>query len=263
VPFGESTASGLHWQAAKLPVKRESGLHRLVAHAFVGFHPMRKYLPLLCAITLAAPAVVSAASFEGKVNFKITSGRGQPQEMFYSIKGDKIRMEFPNEKRMGMIMDMGKKEMLMIMDEQKSYMTMAMPDSAVKAIEQSSDDVKLEKTNETEKILGYTATKYIVTNKDGKHEMWLAEGLGSFAGYTANPMGRGRGSNSQPPAWERALAGKDLFPLRVVGLGKENFRMEVTAINKQTLPDALFAPPPGYQKFDMGGMMKGMIPGAR
>ena len=34
--------------------------------------------------------------------------------------------------------------------------------------------------------------------------------------------------------------------------------MEATAINKQSLPDSTFQPPPGYQKFDMGGMMKDM-----
>jgi hypothetical protein len=37
--------------------------------------------------------------------------------------------------------------------------------------------------------------------------------------------------------------------------------MEVTAIDKKSLPDSLFVPPDGYQKFDMGGMMRGMIPG--
>jgi hypothetical protein len=104
----------------------------------------------------------------------------------------------------------------------------------------------------------------------------------------ANPMGRGRAPTATP-AWERALEGKDLFPLRVVGYekgkprsekgksaekskgknasGNESFRMEVTAIDKAPLPDTLFNPPAGYQKFDMGGMMKGMmkgmIPGAR
>jgi hypothetical protein len=118
--------------------------------------------------------------------------------------------------------------------------------------------------------------------------MWLAEGLGTFAGFSGgkNPMARGRAAPS--PAWERALAGKDVFPLRVVGYEKgvlakgksadakaekakgseklnagEAFRLEVTAIDKSAQPDSLFSPPAGYQKFDMGGMMKGLIPGAR
>lgn len=82
-------------------------------------------------------------------------------------------------------------------------------------------------------------------------------------------MGGGPGGGGAvPQAWERALAGKDLFPLRVVARdkgGKEDFRLEATAIEKQTLAAALFAPPAGYQKLDMGGMMQGMpgLPGRR
>lgn len=227
---------------------------------------MKQFLRLLLAGALLVPAALCAATFEGKVSFKISSGRGQPQELTYNIKGDKIRMQIPGQRGSGgMIMDTSKKEMTMLMDDQKMYMTMAMPDVAKQAAEKKAADVKLEKTAETEKILGYTATKYISTYEDTKTDLWLAEGLGTFMGYNNNnPMGGRRGGNASTPAWEQALAGKELFPLRVVGHdkgGKENFRMEVTAIDKQTLPDSLFTPPADYQKFDMGGMMKGMMPG--
>jgi hypothetical protein len=80
--------------------------------------------------------------------------------------------------------------------------------------------------------------------------------------FNQNPMGRGKGA--APQGWEQALAGKELFPLRVVGKDKSNresFRMEVTAIQKETLPDALFTPPADYKSFDMGGMMKGIMQG--
>ena len=50
---------------------------------------------------LLAPAALLAASFEGKVSFKMTSGRGQPQEIKYNIKGDKVRIEMPGQKSMG------------------------------------------------------------------------------------------------------------------------------------------------------------------
>lgn len=56
-----------------------------------------------------------------------------------------------------------------------------------------------------------------------------------------------------------------MFPLRVVSTdkgSKETFRMEATEVKKESLPDSLFAPPADYQKFDMGGMMRGMgLPG--
>ncbi len=217
---------------------------------------------------------------------KMTTGNGKSQDITYKVKGDKVRLEMGGQKETaGVIMDANKREMLMIMDDQKMYMVMAMPDAAKEAMDKKGQDVQLEKTNETDKILGYTATKYIMTDKDGETEMWLAEGLGTFMGLSSNsnPMGRGRAPAA--PAWERALAGKELFPLRVVGYEKgasskkgkgdekskskgkagagESFRMEVTAIDKSAQPDSLFTPPAGYQKFDMGSMMKGLIPGAR
>jgi hypothetical protein len=253
---------------------------------------MKSFLRLVLASALLAPAALLAATFEGKVTMQMISGRNKPQEITYKIKGDKVRLEIAGQKEMGgMIMDTTKKEMVMIMDEQKMYMTMALPDSAKQAIDKQAQDLQLEKTNDTEKILGYTATKWIMKEKNGTEtEMWLAEGLGSFMGFSGNQNPMGRGRSAPAPAWERALAGKDAFPLRVVGYEKgalaskgksadhksdkakgkgaqlgagESFRMEVTAIDKSSQPDSLFTPPAGYQKFDMGGMMKGLIPGAR
>jgi hypothetical protein len=143
---------------------------------------------------------------------------------------------------------------------------MPVPDAQPQAESAKAGDApKLEKTGQTEKILGYTADKYIVTQDDQKTEMWLAEGLGTFMNpNSSNPMGgmgrRGGAAPANMQAWEKALAGKSLFPLRVVGLdkaNKETFRMEVTSIDKSALSDSLFAPPAGYEKFDMGAMMQG------
>ena len=216
-------------------------------------------LGLLCSVA------VSAASFEGKVDMKMTSD-GKSQAISYQMKGGKIRVEMPGQKAMGgMIMDPAKRETTVIMDAQKMYMTMAMPDVAAMATGAKSENVKFEKTGEKETILGYSAEKYRVVDGDTTTEMWLAEGLGTFMMANAgNPMAGGRGGAPAPQGWEKALAGKELFPLRVVGkskAGRETLRMDVTAIEKKTLPDALFTPPAGYQKLDMGGMMKGMMPG--
>src|SRR4051812_45058461 len=151
---------------------------------------MKKSIHWLIATALVAPAALLAASFEGKVNFTMTPGRGQPQQINYSIKGEKIRIDMPGQKGMGgMIIEPMKKETTMIMDEQKMYMTMAMPDVAAQADEAKPGEAKLEKTGETEKILGYTAEKYISTYQGNKTELWLAEGLGRFMSFSnSNPM---------------------------------------------------------------------------
>ena len=60
-----------------------------------------------------------------------------------------------------------------------------------------------------------------------------------------------------------------MFPMRVVGSsadGKETFRLEVTAVEKKSLPASDFQVPPGWKKFEMpnmGDMMKGMMEGGR
>ena len=137
-------------------------------------------------------------------------------------------------------------------------------DVAAQAAAAKPGEVTLESTGEKTRILGYDAVKYVSTYQGAKTELWLAEGLGAFmAPSSANPMGGGRPGGGAGQAWERALAGKELFPLRVISFdqgGKQSFRMEATAIDRKSLPDSLFVPPAGYQKFDMGGMMKGMMP---
>lgn len=232
---------------------------------------MKSFFRLLLTSALLAPAALLAASFEGKISYKITAPREKSTEMHQSIKGDKMRMEMPGKSEGGsMIMDATKREMIMLMDSEKMYMTMQIPD-ATEVTSKRGEEMKLEKTDVTEKILGYTATKYIATSGSTKTEMWLAEGIGTFMGMGNNSSGGGGGGlfggrkkSGGPKGWEQVLAGKDLFPLRVVELdkaGKEVFRMEVTAIKKESLPDSLFNPPADYTKFDMGGMMKGLIPG--
>lgn len=223
---------------------------------------------LLVGALLASAAVV-AAPFEGKVKFTMTT-EGKGQDVQYSIKGDKFRIDMPALKGMGgSIIDLGKKEMTMIMPEQQMYMTTSMAEGKDGQPAKPADDVKIEKTSQTEKILGYLATKYLATSKDSTTEMWLAEGLGMFAAVPNAGSGGGglfgRKKAAAPSAsWESALAGKELFPLRIVSKdkkGKESFRMEATAVDKTTVPDSVFLPPEGYQKFDMAAMMKGALPG--
>ncbi|HUR60607.1 MAG TPA: DUF4412 domain-containing protein [Opitutaceae bacterium] len=230
---------------------------------------MKTFVSLLAGLLLA-PAVISAAEFEGKVTFKMTSGKDKAQDIRYAIKNGKFRIELPGQAGMGgLIVDPVKRESVVLMDQQKMYMVMAIPDAkATDAKAGKGDGATLEKTGETEKILGYTAEKYISKTADATTELWLAEGLGTFVGFgNSNPMGGRRGGSAPATqAWERALAGKEMFPLRVVSrdhANKETFKLEATSIDKTGLPDAMFTPPADYQKFDMGGMMKGMMPGNR
>jgi hypothetical protein len=49
-----------------------------------------------------------------------------------------------------------------------------------------------------------------------------------------------------------------VFPLRVIttGAGRESFRLEATAVEKMSLPPALFSPPPDFS--NLSEMMRSM-----
>lgn len=222
---------------------------------------------LLLSAALLIPATLSAKTFEGTIQMTITDGRNKPMPMAYSIKGHLIRTDVQADRGINAtaILDFSKKEMIVLMPGQPMYMVMPLQDAAEAATGHKADDVTLEKTDITEKILGYTCTKYLAKSKDGVTEIWATEELGSFQGLGGGMGPMGKGSAKQ--GWEKALVGKNFFPLRVVTTdGRRNqFRMEATAIDAKTLPASHFAPPEGYRKFDMGGMMQGLpgMPGSR
>lgn len=210
-----------------------------------------KSLTLLLSLFLCVGA--SAASFEGKVKMKMTNGRSE-HALTYSMKGGLVRTDFEisNGQTASAILDVGRDQMTMLMPAQQMYMVMPMRRTAAAAGHDPAD-VQLEKTSETEKILGYTCTKYLVKSKEGTTEVWATDQLGTFMGLGAvgNPMS---GRQAPAAAWEKVLKDKNFFPLRVVGGDKSNaFKLEAVAVEKQSIPDSVFSPPADYRKFDLGG----------
>lgn len=226
---------------------------------------MKKLLSLSLLLAAALfPAALSAKTFEGTIQMTITDGRNKAMPMAYSIKGHLIRTDVQVDHGINAtaILDFSKNEMIMLMPSQPMYMVMPLQGAAEAATGHKADDVTLEKTAITEKILGYTCTKYLAKSQDSVTEIWATEELGSFQG-----LGGAMGKTKATPSWEKALVGKNFFPLRVVASDgqKTQFRMEATAVQAKTLPASHFAPPEGYRKFDMGGMMQGLpgMPGSR
>ncbi len=217
----------------------------------------------LCAAIHAA----AAEAFEGKVTFSMTADKGRMQDMNYSMKAGKVRMDIAAEGHpMSTIMDLAKLEMLMLMPEQKMYMVMPIKQPVETAMEKAAESTAdIERTGKTEKILGYDCEQILVKDKGTVTELWVASGLGTFMGLgSGGPMGGGgmfgggrKGGGAAGAKWEEVLKGKGGFPLRVVSRdakGKEAFKMEVKKIEPGALPDSLFVPPEGFQKFDMGAM---------
>ena len=225
---------------------------------------------LATAFSLVLFTSVSAADFEGRIHMDVTSGKKKEAAgIDYAIKNGKMRMDMPQQEGSrrgggagGIIIDYPNMEMFILMehDGQKNYMRRSLADTVAKASERNQEHRTPPPvaTGRTEMIAGYTATEYTTTNEKGEvTEMWLAKGLGRFMGMSGqNPMG-GRGAPS--PEWENFARDGNLFPLRVVSRnakGAEVTRMEVTKIEKTSLPDSLFSTD-GYSEFkmpDFGGL---------
>ena len=224
---------------------------------------------------LTAGQAFAAGTFEGKVSLAMTAEKGRPMNLDYSIKGQKIRTDMHAEGRpMTTIMDLARLEMLMLMPEQKTYMVMPIKKPVEQALaKQGESTAGIEVTGKTETILGYKCNQILVKDKGTVTEVWAAEGLGAFMGLGqggggggGNPLagmfGGGGKKSANAAKWEEALKGKGGFPLRVITRdpkGKDTFKMETTKIEPGNLPDSLFSPPAGYEKFempDLGSMFK-------
>lgn len=218
----------------------------------------------MTALAFVTLNTVSASDFEGRVHMDVTSAKRKDKDKIgldYSMKGGKVRMDAKTPDAHagmgGIIFDTTAMEMTILIDANghKMYMRRAIPRP-----DQTQDNGKAKhmsapvKTGRTETIAGYPATEYTVTDENGrKVEMWLAKGLGSFMSFSGgNPMARG---GTPPPEWESFVRDGNLFPMRVVSYnksGKEETRMEVTSVERTSLPDSLFSTD-GYQEFNMGG----------
>ncbi|PTY01067.1 DUF4412 domain-containing protein [Opitutus sp. ER46] len=225
---------------------------------------MKNLRPLIAALLLLAPIAAVAAGFEGKIAMTMTNGREMKLPMTYYLKGGQARVEVQMEQmNTAMIINPAKHEAVILMPQQKMYMVQPIPQGTASNEIANTGDTTVEKTNIHEKICGYDTTKYIATSKGSVSEVWISDQLGLFLGTGSGAPGGGRG-NGQQQAWEKVFQGKNAFPLRVVTKdrkGGEAFKLEATAVSKESVADSMFVPPADYQKFDMGGMMKGMMQG--
>jgi hypothetical protein len=200
-----------------------------------------------------ASAIAHGAQFEGRLLIQRAEPPESAHQIIYSVKGDKVRVEVIRDRVTSYLTDTAKQETITIMEDDMAYL--AQPSLAA-----SSDAPKLEKTDETTKIHGYAAQKYLLTSDEGKTELWLAEGFGKYTGFGEGfekpPIQEANVDVPDPVvpwAWEWALAGQPLFPLRVItrdSNGSEIFRLEVKEIHPQPLSDGLFRPSSNYKKLD-------------
>jgi len=209
----------------------------------------------------AARAKPSAAikPFEGTATIKLTHDRVGTHVLDYSVKASRLRTELQVSEaaRAVAVVDLFNDEVFVLLPGQPLYVTMSLENSAEIALGHNVEDVEIKLTRSRKKILGYTCTKYLVRHKGDAFEVWATDQLGSFMGLG---LGTAPEAKFNPP-WLAALVGKGFFPLRVQSLpGSENtLSLETLAVKPGELSDDLFAPPAGYRKFQMGGLVEGLL----
>ncbi len=211
---------------------------------------------------LFSPVKSFSQSFEGEIVMKITDkDQDQPQTVDYYCKGSKIRFESKGNEGMGgaMVLDTKTYDALILMPAQKMYMTYNyksvlgnVRDTMSKAMEKGN--VKM--TGETKDINGFTCEKWTFKDDDGTTgEAWMTKGIRNFF-FFSNPMG----GESDEPDWQKKLTNEGYFPMMVTTKnadGEVESTMEVTSIEKKSLNESLFTPPPDYKKMEMPMMNHG------
>jgi hypothetical protein len=226
---------------------------------------MSRLTSYLAIAAFAVTSAVSAATFEGKVEMTISANGFPPQPITYQVRDQQLRMDMAlGQPGAGttLIMDWKKQQIMVVVEQQQMYMTRPMPtmldtpDPQGGAAAKAQLDQSFVDTGKTEKVLGYTCKQYTTTSNGVTTRLWLTDQLGLFKGLGGEMSGNRSGNGMQ--AWEKALKGKEAFPLRVVGTdasGKEKYHLEVTSIIKQSLPDSTFEPPADYKPLNIADMM--------
>ncbi len=210
---------------------------------------------LLLIILFFIANTFAQSKFEGKIQIKYDAGDTKGN-MIYMVKGEKIRLDFKTDNKdeeMSMIMDPATKKTLMLMPSQKMFMEYpfnAMSEETNEKMDESFGKIKM--TGETKEINGYNCQKILVTNEDNTAEIWATKDLGNFMNFFNNQMGE-----SKNPEWLPEFMREGFFPMLGVQKdesGEEEYRWEVTKIEKQSLSSDLFAPPADFKKMDIPGM---------
>jgi hypothetical protein len=114
---------------------------------------------------------------------------------------------------------------------------------------ETEKNVKVTKTSETTKILGYTCTKYIVEYSDEKQKvqqiLWATKDI---PGLDFKNMGNNKMNRSQKIYYDKI----DGAPLKIeMHMEQGNMVMEAKEIRKQSLPASDFTVPSDFKKVDM------------
>lgn len=208
---------------------------------------------LLPAVVMAASFIpssrVAAQAFEGVITVRMggASRDGTPlPDLEYMARGGKMRLNVKSPMgTLAIIAVPTEKKLYTLLEAQAMYMEQPLTTDLGKgAATPNTPAPVITRTGKKETIAGYECEHVLIAAGQGSTDVCMARGLGPFlaAGATLGAAAL--------PAWQRALADDGGFPLKV-SRGDGTTQLEVTKIEKRTLPASLFAVPDNYTKMDM------------
>lgn len=210
---------------------------------------MKARIPLFGATLLAvlAASPVGAAAqdtFEGVVTFQVAMGQNGPQNVQYSVKAGKVRMDVSmGTMSMYTLFDPAAKTVDMVVPMRQMYIERSTTDVMAKA-DSAVGSAKITWTGNKETIAGYECEHATVTDDQGQSvDVCLAKGLGAFVPMSGGMGGRG----GMGGGWESRIG--QMFPLKV--MHGDQVELLATSVEKKTLDASLFTIPDGYNKMDM------------
>jgi uncharacterized protein DUF4412 len=219
-----------------------------------------------------ARSATAQTGFEGVITYRTHEGGDKEHLMTMATKGNKLRIESGDSSTAGMgamIWDGDAHTSTIIMPQRKMYMrsstdqTMAdIPGMAKKPDDTPAPKFDITKTGRTETVAGVNCDVYHGTSvTDGKTEegeLCVAKGVGFFMPGMMNGMGRRNPTEAQRYAALRQAFGENSGILKATKMvdGKPVVQLEATKIERKSLPDAVFEPPPDYTQFQMPQMGK-------
>jgi Domain of unknown function (DUF4412) len=174
-------------------------------------------------------------SFSADINFNSPQGMSGTGKLFFS--GDKVRMEMSAMGHQSiMISDTVAQTGYVLMPQQKMYMDMS---SGMKGAHKGPDWRAYDASNPCANMTDTTCQKVGTEVVNGR--------------TCAKWQFSGKNAESKRTVWIDQATG---IPIKTVT--NDGATVELTNIKQGVQSPSLFEVPAGYQKFDMGGMMKGM-----
>jgi len=234
------------------------------------------------AAALRATSLAFLEGFEGEIDavVKKSGPAATPTSVAALIKSGKFRFDVPEglggsaSRMLGpksyVVYDSGAKKVSVVSDSRKQVIVIDMNKSAeqMKNIGRGGESggapqgppQKVTKTGKTETIAGYSCEDWEISSDHREGTVCVAhEGISWFTIPAAViPSER---------SWMLELLDGKHFPLKFVDYAKdgvtEETEIEITKIDKKTLPDSAFEYPPEYRVMDLGQMMAafGGMPG--